>query len=386
MSGDPEQEYFADGIAEDIITTLSKSRWLFVIARNSSFTYKGKAADVRQIGRELGVRYVLEGSVRKAANRVRITAQLIDAADGHHVWAERYDRALEDIFAIQDEMTHNIIGAIAPGIVAAEIQRSLGKEAAELGQWERLMRAHWHIGRFTREDSNEARRLLDELVSREPNNALALSDLAQAWLFAGVFGWTKEPLPVAMGLGGQYARRAVAADDQDAAAHAVLGLSDVFAEGRHDDGIRRLKRAIELDPNSNFARGFLGAAYAFGGECEPAIQHSQEAMRLSPRDFLMVLWHIQIAWAYLSVENYEQAAENAKRAMECSPAFPDTHALYAVASAYLGRMTDARAAIAEFARLLPGLTLHDERLNRPFRRAEDRKRWLSGLKKAGLPE
>src|SRR6202051_2451958 len=153
MSGDPEQEYFADGMTEDLITDLSKISGLFVIARNSSFTYKGKAVDVKRIGRELGVRYVLEGSVRKAGNRVRITAQLIDAGSGHHLWAERFDRALEDIFAVQDEITHSIIGAIAPGIVAAEIQRSHGKEAAELGQWERLMRAHWHIRRFTREDS-----------------------------------------------------------------------------------------------------------------------------------------------------------------------------------------------------------------------------------------
>ena len=324
----------------------------------------------------------------RAGDRVRITAQLIDATDGHHVWAERYDRALGDIFAIQDEMTHNIIGAIAPGIVAAEIQRSLGKEVADLGQWERLMRAHWHFGRFTPQDSNEARRLLGELVRREPNNALALSTLAQAWLLAGVFGWTKEPLPVAMGLGGQYARRAVAADDQDAAAHAVLASAEVFGKAAMtmESAVPAGNRA-----RSEFqlrARGFLGAAYAGSArKCEPAIQRSQEeALRLSPRDFLMVLWHIQIAWAYLSVENYEQAAENAKRAMECSPAFPDTHAVYAVASAYLGRMTDARAGVAEFVRLLPGLTLHDERLNRPFRRAEDRKRWLCGLKKAGLPE
>ena len=135
MSGDIEQEFFADGVAEEIITALSKSHWLFVIARNSSFTYKGKSVDVRQVGRELGVRYVLEGSVRKAGNRVRLTAQLIDATTGHHVWADRYDRALEDIFVVQDEITHSIIGAIAPGIVAAEIQRTQGKDIAELGQW-----------------------------------------------------------------------------------------------------------------------------------------------------------------------------------------------------------------------------------------------------------
>ena len=142
MSGDIEQEFFADGIAEEIITALSKSHWLFVIARNSSFTYKGKSVDVRQVGRELGVRYALEGSVRKACACVRITAQLIDATTGHHVWADRYDRALEDIFVVQDEITHSIIGAIAPGIVAAEIQRTQGKDAAELGQWERMVRAH----------------------------------------------------------------------------------------------------------------------------------------------------------------------------------------------------------------------------------------------------
>jgi len=181
MSGDVEQEFFADGIAEDIITALSKAHWLFVIVRNSSFSYKGKSVDMREVGRDLGVRYVLEGSVRKAGNRVRITAQLIDATSGHHVWAERYDRALEDIFAVQDEITRSIIGAIAPGIVAAEIQRTRGKEAAQLGQWERVMRAHWHVWRFTREDCREAFHLTDEILRRDPNNALALADLSFNW-------------------------------------------------------------------------------------------------------------------------------------------------------------------------------------------------------------
>jgi adenylate cyclase len=198
MGGDTEHEFFADGIAEDIITALSKSHWLFVIARNSSFTYKGKSVDVRQVGRELGVRYVLEGSVRKSANRVRITAQLVDATTGHHVWADRYDRSLEDIFVVQDEITHSIIGAIAPGIVAAEIRRTQGKDAAELGQWERTVRAHWHAHRFTREDCHEAFHLLGEVLQRDPNNALALADLAFNWHMGGFFGWIDEPIPVAM--------------------------------------------------------------------------------------------------------------------------------------------------------------------------------------------
>ena len=256
MSGDAEQEYFADGIAEDIITALSKSRWLFVIARNSSFTYKGHAVDIKQIGRELGVRYVLEGSVRKAGNRLRITGQLVEAATGAHLWAERYDRALEDIFAVQDEITHSIIGAIAPGILAAEIQRSQGKETAELGQWERLMRAHWHIRRFTREDSDEAIRLLDELLRRQPDNALALADLAFSLHFAALFGWTDAPPKRGQRMS-ETARRAVAADEQDAAAHTSLAIHELFL-GQHDNAIRRLLRAIDLDPNSTFARGYLG--------------------------------------------------------------------------------------------------------------------------------
>jgi adenylate cyclase len=275
LSGDLEQEYFADGIAEDVITALSRLRWLFVVARNSSFTYKGKSVDVRQAGRELGVRYVLEGSLRKAGNRVRINAQLVDASDGHHVWADRYDRALEDIFAVQDEMTSQITSAIAPGIVAAEVQRAQAKNADELSTWERLMQAHWHIQRFTSEDFREAIRLLDEIVRRDPNNATALSDLAFALHFSGSFAWADNPV-AAFARGGEVARRAVASDDKDATAHAVAALDEIFS-GRHDDAIRRLRRAIELDPNSSFAHGMLGAAYAFGGEADLAIQQEQMA-------------------------------------------------------------------------------------------------------------
>ena len=384
MSGDAEQEYFADGIAEDIITTLSKLRWLFVIARNSSFTYKGHAVDIKQIGRELGVRYVLEGSVRKAGNRLRITGQLVEAATGNHLWAERYDRALEDIFAVQDEITHSIIGAIAPGILAAEIQRSQGKETAELGQWERLMRAHWHIRRFTREDSSEAVRLLDELLRRQPDNALALADLAFSLHFAALFGWTDAPAAARAQMS-ETARRAVASDEQDAAAHTSLAIHELFL-GQHDNAIRRLQRAIELDPNSTFARGYLGTAYAFGGECDPAIENLQEAMRLSPRDFLMVVWFTVSAWAYLSAAKFERAADCARRAIDCNPAFPDAHGTFAAASAQLGRSNDARAGLDEFMRLMPGLTVEDERLIRPFRRPADRERFLDGLRKAGLPE
>ena len=385
MSGDVEQEFFADGIAEDIITALSKAHWLFVIARNSSFSYKGKSVDVREVGRDLGVRYVLEGSVRKAGNRVRITAQLIDATSGHHVWAERYDRALEDIFAVQDEITRSIIGAIAPGIVAAEIQRTRGKEAAQLGQWERVMRAHWHVWRFTREDCREAFHLTDEILWRDPNNALALADLSFNWHFGGVFGWTTEPIAKAMEKSGNAARRAVAAEDRDATAQAALAVYEVFSN-RHDDAIKRLMRAIELDPNSSLARGQLGVALSFGGEPDRSIAALEDAKRLSPRDYLMVIWHAVDAWSHLHAERFADAMACAKQAIEFNPAFPDSHGILAAAAAHLGQMTEAQAGLAEFVRLLPELTLSDPRLIRPFRRPADRERFLAGLRKAGLAE
>ncbi|WP_426437232.1 adenylate/guanylate cyclase domain-containing protein [Bradyrhizobium genosp. P] len=385
MSGDADQEFFADGIAEDIITALSKAKWLFVIARNSSFTYKGKSTDMRQVGRELGVRYVLEGSVRKAGSRVRIAAQLIDTNGGHHVWAERYDRALEDIFAVQDEITHSIIGAIAPGIVAAEIQRTHGKDAAELGQWERVMRAHWHVRRFTREDYNEAIRLSDEILHHDPTNAMALADLAFNWHMGSLFGWTKEAPSVAIERVGEAARRSVTADDRDAAAQTTLAVYELFTN-QHDEAIRRLHRAIELDPNSSFARGYLGAAYCFGGEPDHALAALQEAIRLSPRDYLMVIWHSCSAWSHLHAERFVESIECAKQAIDFNPYFPASHGTLTAAAAHLGRMAEAHAGLDGFVRLLPGLSITDPRLMRPFRRLADRERFIAGLRKAGLPE
>jgi len=384
MSGDPEQEYFADGIGEDVITQLSKFHSIFVIARNSSFTYRGQAIDVRKVAKDLNVRYVLEGSVRRAGTTIRVTAQLIDATSGRHVWAERYDRALVDLFAVQDEITRSIIGSIAPGIVMAEIQQSRGKTAAELDTWDRIMRAHWHIRRFTADDFREAGRLIEELLAHEPDNAVALGDLAFSLHFAAIFGWTDSPA-VAMARMGQLAQRAVAADDQDAAAHTSLAIHELFS-GRHDDAMRRLRRAIELNPNSSFAHGYIGVVNAFGGQHDLAIETVQEAIRLSPRDLLMVIWRVVEAWAHLGAERFDQAAESASLAIGWNPAFADAHAILASALGHAGRLDEARIALDESVRQLPGLTLGDQRLRRPFRRASDQERYLDGLRKAGLAE
>ena len=383
MSGDAEQEYFSEGITEDIITNLSHNHAFFVISRSTSFAFKGPAVDVGKIGRELGVRYVLEGSVRRAGNRVRITAQLIEAASGHHLWADRYDRELADVFAVQDEISRSITGAIAPGIIAAEIRQAQRKGPDQLDAWDRTVRAHWHIRRFTQVDLAEARRLLEEAIDLDPTNSMAHADLAFARHFEAVFGWGDGPAESHVRLG-EAARNAVAADDSDAMAHTALAIFDLFSN-RHEEARRRLQRALELNPNSEFARGYLGGSYAFGGDYEAALANLEEAIRLSPRSQLLVIWHICEGWAALTAERHEEAVVFAARAREANPEFPDIYAVLASAYGHLGNATAGMAALDQLSQRMPGLTGSDERLSRPFARASDRERYLEGLRKAGIP-
>jgi adenylate cyclase len=384
MSGDPEQEYFTEGVTEDIITNLSRNRAFFVISRSTSFTYKGPAVDVAKVAAELGVRYVLEGSVRRAGNRVRITAQLIDAETGHHLWADRYDRDLADVFAVQDEIAQRITGAMAPGIISAEIRHAQQKDPTRLDAWDRIMRAHWHIRRFTQGDLAEARRLLTEAIDLDPTNAMAFSDLAFLRHFQAVFGWG-ESIAEAHAGAGEAARKAVSLGDSDATAHTVLAIYEMFS-GRHEEARRRLLRALDLDPNCAFAHGYIGVSHAFAGERDAVLRHCDEALRLSPRDPLLLLWYLPKGWAALNAERYEEAIEFAIRAAEAHPEFPDVYAVRAAAEGQLGRVDAGRSTLDELLRRMPALTVGDERLNRPFCRAGDRERFLTGLRKAGLPE
>jgi TolB-like protein/Tfp pilus assembly protein PilF len=383
MSGDADQEYFSEGITEDIITNLSRNHSFFVISRSTSFTYKGSAVDVAKVGRELGVRYVLEGSVRRAGNRVRITAQLIEAASGRHLWADRYDRDLADVFAVQDEIAQTISGELAPGILGAEMQQARRKDPDQLDAWDRTMRAHWHIRRFTREDMAEARRLLSEAIALDPANAVAWGDLSFAHHFEACFGWV-EDVAASYDRAGDAARRVVAIDDRDAHAHAALGIYDLF-QGRHEEARRRLRRAIALDPNSAFAHGYLGCAYGFAGNYEAAVPLLDEAIRLSPRDPLLVIWHLCKGWAALLSERYQETIEFTTEAAEANPEFPDVHAVLAAAHGHLENTELAHAALAEFLRRTPALTASDERLNRPFGSSAQREHFLDGLRKAGMP-
>jgi len=246
------------------------------------------------------------------------------------------------------------------------------------------MRAHWHIRHFTEADLAEARRLLTEAISLDPVNSMALSDLAFSRHFQAVFGWSESVAEAHAGAG-EAARNAVRLDDSDATAHTVLAIYEMFS-GRHEEARRRLRRATDLDPNSAFAHGYIGVSYAFAGERDATTLHADYAIRLSPRDPLLVIWYLCQGWAALTAERYEEAVEFAIRAAESNPEFPDIYAVRAAAEGQLGRVDAGRSTLDELLRRMPALTVGDERLNRPFARADDRERFLTGLRKAGLPE
>ena len=288
MSGDPEQEYFADGMVEEIITALSRIRWLFVIARNSSFTYKGRAVDINQVGRELGVRYVLEGSVRKGGNRVRITAQLIDAIAGTHVWAERYDRDLSDIFAVQDEITASVAGAIEPALADAEQQRVLRKPPKSLDAWEAYQRGVWHFNKYAPAENQIALGFFRQAIGLDPNFAPGHYGyaLAHQW---DIWNFSERPFSEVQGTPRDEARIAVSLDDKDAMAHAVLAHIRMW-DGEWEAAISEARAALTLNPNSAFVISMLGCVLGFGGYRDEALDRLRQAMRASPHDPLIWLW------------------------------------------------------------------------------------------------
>ena len=281
MSGDPEQEYFADGISEDIITGLSKLRWFFVIARNSSFAYKGKAVDVKRAARELGVRYVLEGSVRKGGNRVRITAQLIDAATGNHIWADRYDGDLTDVFAFQDEITKKVVAAIEPKLLEAEGIRSQNRSPEDLGAWDMVIHANSLFWRLTKTEGEAAIALLRKAVERYPDYAPAYSMLAFAMLVSRLL--RLDPHSTASEEAASLAARAAELDDSDPWAHLALGYAAHMMR-RTEDAQQEFQRAIDLNPNFAAAYGYFGFTLTMVGRSDEAIAHLEQAIRISPQD------------------------------------------------------------------------------------------------------
>jgi TolB-like protein/Tfp pilus assembly protein PilF len=384
MSGDPEQEYFADGMVEEIITALSRIRWFFIIARNSTFTYKGRAVDVKQVGRELGVRYVLEGSVRRSGDRVRVTAQLVEAETGNHVWAERYDRDLADIFAVQDEITERVVAAIEPELYAAEQVRSQSKPPDSLDAWECVVRALSLIGQGTRDENTAAEALCRRASAIAPSYGRAHSLLAWALLRRTV--WSGNLRTVVPEIGAE-TRAALALDDRDPWAHFAQG-NLLFRLRRFGESVRALRRALELNPNFALAHAYLGTSLAMQGAHQEAVDSAERALRLSPRDRSVGTYaSMAMANVHFTAGRYAECATWARNLIEKSPGYLAGHIFLTAALALEGDPTAAAEARDTLVRLRPEFSLAwmTENLPMPVS-GEMAERQREGLRKAGVPD
>jgi adenylate cyclase len=382
-SSDPEQEFFADGIAEDVITALSRHSSLFVIARNSSFTYKGRAVDVKEIGCELGVRYVLEGSLRKAGNRIRVTSQLVDAETGKHIWAEHYDRDLADIFAVQDEITEAVTIAITPAIADAEQQRALRKPPDSLDAWAAYQRGLWHVSRWTAQEHALAEKFFQRAVDLDPNFAGGYKGLAVVLGSAADF--QSRDLPEAVSSAEAYARRAVALDGTDAEAHCWLSYA-LRRRGDYEGALAEAERALTISPNMAAAHAVRAATLIFSGHPKEGIAGLNRSRRLDPRGPRSVgaLNHMVLG-LYFSRE-YEAVIEAAKYEIRLFPEFPLPYRWLAAALGQLGRIEEARQALDKAIAIAPAVFDMYVRQRPPWMRPEDHAHMLEGLRKAGWRE
>ncbi len=385
LSRDPDQRYFVDGIVEDVITELSKYSWLLVIARNTSFTFKGKSAE--EVGRKLRVRYVMEGSIRRTGDRVRITAQLVDAQSGADIWAEHFDRDLADVFAVQDEITQNVAGAIQPRLISAEAERARTKRRENMAAWDYAVRGRWHVLRLSKEDNAEAQRLLREGLALYRNSVSILTFLSYSLTTGVIFGWSNDPrawLTEAREL----AERAANLDENDAWVQCVLGLSE-FTAKQADKAIGHYRKAIALNPSFALGHGYLALQLAFiSGRTSEAIEEAETAIRLSPRDPELYHFFYAIGMAHFVAGRYGEAATWAEKAENERPAGIGFGPLRLLASSYahLDRLDEARNAFASVLEVTPRLSATGIRGVIHFGRSEDLEQYLAGLRKAGLPE
>ena len=383
MSGDPEQDYFADGMVEEIITALSRIRWLFVIARNSSFTYKDRAIDVKQVGRELGVRYVLEGSVRKTGGRVRITAQLIDAVSGIHLWADRFDGSLEDVFELQDKVASCVAGIIEPTLRQTEIERARRKRPDSLDAYDLYLRALPFAYTSMPEEAERALALLEQAIKLEPDLAVGHAMIAwsheQRYLRGGLIEQEKT-------LALRHARLAIAAGGDDATALAIAGLVIGFLDPRdYATALDAFDSALTLSPSSALALGFSAATRAWHGESAVAIRQAEQALRLSPFDPLSNIRHMAIAIAHFVAGRFEDAAAAANRAAQAHPRFSPPYWMRAAALANLGRIEEAETVAQQLLKVQPQFTINSI-TSAPFANREILDALGSALGRLGLPE
>ena len=381
MSGDPEQEFVSDGIAEDVISALSHYPSLFVIARNSTFTYKGRAVDVKQVGRELGVRYVLEGGVRKAGNRIRVTAQLIEAETGNHVWANRYDRDLADIFAVQDEITHALTTALTPAIADAELRRAIRKPPDSLDAWAAYQRGLWHLSKANSEDDTIAQNFFRRAIDLDPTFAPGYSALALAQLQAAAI-YQKLSLAEAQSSAEALARRAVSLDGADAEARSCLGWA-LQARGELDGALVEIERALAMSPNLAVAHWQRGATLIFSGQPMKGLDALETCIRLDPRDPFMAVRLLHIACGLYFAREYERVIEAAKRLIRSYPDFPMIYRWPAAALGQLGRAAEAREWLEKAISYAPAAFKMYVHNRVPWFRPEDHAHLVEGLRKAG---
>ena len=387
LSGDKGQDYFSDGITEDILTELSRFSELFVIARNSSFQYKGKAVDVRQVGRELGVRYVLQGSIRRGGDRVRISVQLADAVTGAQRWAERYDRQLGDVFAVQDEVACTIVAILAAHVNKAEIERTLNKAPETWQAYDYYLRAADKRASFLSSlkatELYEGRRLLEQSLAIDPNYARAYARLARTHLGAWVNALDGDYLnPLALDRAHQLARKAVQLDSNLPDAHAALGLA-LLRRHEHEAAIAEFERAMALNPN--FTHQAFSEVLVYAGDPARAIEAVERHMRLDP--FYMPQAPLWLGFAHYMLKQYSQALPPLREYVSRAPNFRGGHACLAATYAQLGKLEEARAEAAEVLRIEPNWTIEgtQARLS-PFKSTQDAEHYFDGLRKAGLPE
>lgn len=385
LSGDPEQEYFADGMVEDIIAALSRIRWLFVIARNSSFTYKGRDVDVQGVGQTLGVRYVLEGSVRKSGNKIRITGQLIDATTGTHIWAERFEGMLHDIFELQDQIAESVVGAIAPQLERAEIERAKRKPTESLDAYDYYLRGMAKLHNGTREAIEQALPLFYKAIELDPEFASAYGMAAWCHFWRKLNGWmTDRPREIAEGA--RLARLAVELGRDDAVALTRGGHALAHLAGDVDGGIALLDRARLLNPNLAPAWFLGGILRALRGEADAAIKDLTHAVRLSPLDPEMFRMQVGMALAHFFAGRFDPASDWAEKALRNLPCLLASVALIAASHALSGRMDKAKQAMQRLHELDPSLRVSNLKDWLPIQRSEDLKRFADGLRLAGLPE
>jgi len=381
MSGDREQDYFSDGISEDIITALSKLRWFFVVARNSSFVYKGRAVHLHEVARELGVRYVVEGSVRRSGERLRISAQLNDVSTGSHLWAERYDRELADVFAVQDEITEAIVAAIEPQLYAAESFRAQQKPPGSLDAWDFVMRALSHYWRITREDNAAAQGLLEQAIAIDPAYGKALGLLATSHIFGAHMGWAD--MAVTVPVAERAALAAVEADRDDAWAHHGLAYTYLFRR-RFDDALAEFELALKLNPNFAMAYAFYGVTLCYAGRWQDGDAAACRALRLSPRDPLAAIYCGVAAYARFIGRDYEGAVQMARESLRQRSDFVGAHRVLTAAAGMSGSSALAASALEGLRRAQPGISLAWITRELPMLREEDRAHYLDGLRRAGM--